>query len=90
MVIGGLSSQVTRRTERRVPFLGRVPVLGILFRSRQSEIQKTHLMIFVSPTVVDLREMTPSAANALDFWRNGSWKNEEAIGDEMRLMQNER
>ena len=90
LVIGGLSSQVTRRTERRVPILGRVPVLGILFRSRRSEIQKTHLLIFVLPTVVDLRAMTPSAANALDFWRNGSWNNEEAIADEMRLMQTER
>ncbi len=90
MVIGGLSSQVTRRTERRVPILGRIPIVGILFRGRQSEIQKTHLMIFVSPTIVDLREMTPSAANALDFWRNGSWNNEEAIADEMRLMQTER
>jgi len=90
MVIGGLSSQVTRRTERRVPILGRIPIVGILFRGRQSEIQKTHLMIFVSPTIVDLREMTPSAANALDFWRNGSWNNEEAIADEMRLMRTER
>jgi len=90
MVIGGLSSQVTRRTERRVPILGRIPIVGILFRGRQSEIQKTHLMIFVSPTIVDLREMTPSAANALDFWRNGSWSNEEAIAEEMRLMQTER
>ncbi len=90
LVIGGLSSQVTRRTERRVPILGRIPIVGILFRGRQSEIQKTHLMIFVAPTVVDLREMTPSAANALDFWRNGSWTNEEAIADEMRLMETER
>ncbi len=90
MVIGGLSSQVTRRTERRVPILGRIPIVGILFRGRQSEIQKTHLMIFVSPTIVDLREMTASAANALDFWRNGSWNNEEAIADEMRLMRTER
>ena len=90
LVIGGLSSQVTRRTERRVPILGRIPVVGILFRGRQSEIQKTHLMIFVLPTVVDLRDMTPAATNALDFWRNGSWNNEQAIADEMRLMRSER
>ena len=90
LVIGGLSSQVTRRTERRVPILGRIPIVGILFRGRQSEIQKTHLMIFVAPTIVDLREMSPSATNALDFWRNGSWSNEQAIAEEMRLMQTER
>lgn len=90
LVIGGLSSQVTRRTERRVPLLGRIPILGIPFRSRKSEVQNTHLMIFVAPTVVDLREMTPAALNALDFWRNGSWNNEEAISEEIRQMQSER
>ena len=90
LVIGGLSSRVTRRTERRGPILGKIPVVGILFRGRQSEIHKTHLMIFVSPTVVDLREMTPAAVSALDFWKNGSWTNESAIADEMRLMETER
>ncbi len=90
LVIGGLSSQVTRRSERRVPILGRIPVVGMLFRGRRSEIQKTHLMIFVAPTVVDLREMTPGAANALDFWRNGSWQHEQEIADEMLQMQSER
>lgn len=90
LVIGGLSSQVTRHSERRVPILGRIPVLGILFRGRRSEIQKTHLMIFVLPTVVDLREMTPAATSALDFWRNGSWNYEQEIADEMQQMQSER
>ena len=74
----------------RVPLLGRIPVVGMLFRGRRSEVQKTHLLIFVSPTVVDLREMTPAAFNALDFWKNGSWTNEQAIADEMQLMQTER
>ena len=90
LVIGGLSSRVTRHSERRVPILGKIPILGFPFRARRSEIQITHLMIFVSPTVVDLREMTPVAMNALDFWKNGSWREEEAIEDEVRQMQTER
>ena len=90
LVIGGLSSQVTRRTERRVPLLGRIPILGIPFRARQSEILNTHLMIFVAPTIVDLRQMSPAAFNALDFWKNGSWNNQKEISEEIRQMQSER
>ncbi len=90
LVIGGLSSRVTRRTERRVPVLGRVPILGIPFRGRRSEVQNVQLLIFVAPTVIDLRQMTPSAQTALDFWRNGSWQNEDAIRSEIDLLQTER
>lgn len=90
LVIGGLSSRVTRRSERRVPLLGKIPILGFAFRSRRSEIQSTHLMIFVLPTVVDLREMTPVARDALDFWKNGSWRNQEDIEKEIVQMQTER
>ncbi len=90
LVIGGLSSRVTRRTERRVPVLGKIPLLGIPFRGRRSEIQNVQLLIFVAPTVVDLRQMSPSANSALDFWKNGSWQNESTIQDEIDLMRTER
>jgi len=90
LVIGGLSSRVTRRTERRVPFLGKVPVVGIAFRGRRSEVQNIHLLIFVSPTVVDLRKLTPSSQTALDFWKNGTWQSQPTIETEIDLMKTER
>lgn len=89
LVIGGLSSRVILKSERRVPFLGKVPILGILFRSRQSDIRNTHLMIFVAPTIVDLRKMTPGAVDALTFWRQGTWDNEALINDEIDVLENE-
>ncbi len=90
LVIGGLSSRVTRRTERRVPILGKVPILGIPFRGRRSEVQNVHLLIFVAPTVVDLRKLTPSSQTALDFWKNGNWQNQSTLETEIDLMQKER
>ena len=54
LVIGGLSSHVTRSSERRVPLLGKIPVPGTLFRDRSDEVMTTNLMIFVGQTVVDL------------------------------------
>ena len=90
IVIGGLSSRVLRKTERRVPILGRVPVLGVPFRSRSSEADIRTLLIFVSPTVVDLRNLTDEAYSALNFWKNrgSGWDNQERIEREIEAMEN--
>lgn len=89
LVIGGLSSRVILNSERRVPILGKIPILGFPFRSRQSDIRNTHLMIFVAPTVIDLRKMTPGAVNALTFWQQGTWDNEGLINEEIDILENE-
>jgi Flp pilus assembly secretin CpaC len=86
LVIGGLSSRTDRQTERRVPVLGRIPLLGMAFRGRQSETTTRTLFIFVTPTIVDLRELKPSAVNALDFWHRGEWKNRDRIERELDAM----
>lgn len=52
LVIGGLSSEELSETEQRVPGLGRIPVLGNLFKYRSSSKQKRHLLVFLKPTIV--------------------------------------
>ena len=89
LVIGGLSSRLVRKSERRVPILGRIPLLGIPFRSRQSDVSNTHLLIFVAPTIVDLRKMTPAATSALRFWQESGWRNVERIEQEVRSLEDE-
>ncbi len=51
-VLGGLikDQEVTRET--KVPLLGDIPVLGWLFRSSDSDIQKLNLMVFLSPKII--------------------------------------
>ncbi len=83
LVIGGLSSRVVRRTERRVPVVGAVPLLGMPFRGRNSEADINHLLIFVSPTVVDLNKPSETTVSALDFWRREKWQHEKEINDEV-------
>ncbi|GMV94574.1 MAG: hypothetical protein AMXMBFR82_43520 [Candidatus Hydrogenedentota bacterium] len=89
LVIGGLSSRVIRKTEKRVPIVGRLPVLGIPFRGRDNDILNSHLLIFVSPTVVNLREMNPPMEDALDFWRGSEWRNRDKLQQEAELMDEE-
>lgn len=89
LVIGGLSSRTIRKTERGVPVVSKVPLVGIPFRGRKSEANISHLLIFVSPTTVDLRNLKPEAISALDFWREGRWQNRSRIDKEVKAMEDE-
>jgi general secretion pathway protein D len=52
VVLGGLVRNADNRTEQRVPYLGRIPVLGNLFRTRHRDTDKTNLMVFIRPKVL--------------------------------------
>lgn len=52
IVIAGLTREDERESERRVPFLGAIPVLGWLFRRTEMVSERTDVLIFVTPTVV--------------------------------------
>lgn len=55
-VIGGLLSDDERRTIEKVPLLGDIPGLGVLFRSKSKQRTKTNLMIFIRPTIIRTAE----------------------------------
>lgn len=52
LVIGGLRSKSTRETVRRVPVLGKIPVLGFFFRSTDTSMTETELRIYITPTIL--------------------------------------
>lgn len=91
LVIGGLNSRVVRKSERNLPVIGAVPILGIPFRARKSEVTFSHLLIFVTPTVVDLRDMSAESESALEFWRtrSGDYQHAGRIEQEVLVMQDE-
>lgn len=51
-VIGGLLDDNERRTIEKVPFLGDIPGLGQLFRSKGKARSKTNLVVFIRPTIL--------------------------------------
>jgi type II secretory pathway component GspD/PulD (secretin) len=89
LVVGGLSSRNIFKTERRIPLVGKLPVLGAPFRGRRVEARNSHLLIFLSPTIVDLRNLRPEAISALNFWREEKWKNLDRIEQEIEIMEDE-
>lgn len=82
-VIGGLSTRLVRKVERRVPYIGEIPILGMAFRGRQNQATTNTLFIFLTPTIVDLRSLERSRIDALDFWRDSEWRNRERIETEV-------
>ena len=52
MVIGGLLNDDERRTIEKIPFLGDLPVIGNLFKSKSRARSKTNLVVFIRPTVL--------------------------------------
>ncbi len=51
-IIGGLISEETGETERRIPVLGKLPVVGAAFRSKANLRARTELVIFLTPRLV--------------------------------------
>ena len=52
VIIGGLMQDNKVETERKVPFLGDIPILGSLFKRTVKKDTKTELLIFLTPFIV--------------------------------------
>jgi general secretion pathway protein D len=53
IVIGGLIEKIIDDTSYKVPFLGDIPILGWLFRSKSRTGDKTNLFIFLTPHIIE-------------------------------------
>jgi general secretion pathway protein D len=56
IVLGGLIQDDINNTNNRVPVLGKIPLLGALFRSTSKERTKTNLLVFLRPTILQNTE----------------------------------
>jgi type IV pilus assembly protein PilQ len=52
-IIGGIFQTTEREDEVKVPLLGDIPLLGALFRHKSKLKDKTELLVFLTPTVLD-------------------------------------
>ena len=67
IILGGLMRDKETQGESRVPVLGSIPGLGMLFRNRTTSTEKQNLMVFLRPTVLknqaDIAEATERKFN---------------------------
>jgi type II secretory pathway component GspD/PulD (secretin) len=52
VVIGGLINDRYERTDKKIPLLGDIPILGLAFRQKSESMAKTELLIVLRPHVV--------------------------------------
>jgi general secretion pathway protein D len=71
LVLGGLIEDRLTESEQRVPGLGRIPLLGNLFRVRNSKKTKSNLMVFIRPRVLRTAEQAAIETNSkYNYLRN--------------------
>jgi len=64
VVLGGLISDNATKSEQRIPWLGSVPYLGALFRTRDHSRTRNNLMIFIRPKILRTPEQTAIESGA--------------------------
>jgi type IV pilus assembly protein PilQ len=55
VVIGGIFTQTEQDNVTKVPFLGDIPYVGNLFKTRSRSTAKTELLVFITPKVINDR-----------------------------------
>jgi len=59
VVLGGLIEDNSVKGENRVPYLGNIPILGLLFKTRNATSTKNNLIMFIRPKI--LRDQAQAA-----------------------------
>lgn len=52
VVLGGLMEDIVTHQKSKVPILGDIPLIGLLFQSRTSANSKSNLLVFITPHVI--------------------------------------
>ncbi|EKA5636749.1 type II secretion system secretin GspD [Vibrio navarrensis] len=52
LVLGGLIDERALESESKVPLLGDIPIIGHLFKSTSTQVEKKNLMVFIKPTII--------------------------------------
>ena len=51
--LGGMTKDKLTVSETKVPFLGDIPLIGLLFKTSRPDVEKSDIQILVSPHIVD-------------------------------------
>jgi len=96
-ILGGLKTERTSYEDKKVPFLGDLPLIDFLFKQRNDSIRKETLLIFVTPTIIqpsgvnadnlrsELDSIREREREALEDLRRKAAADELKRGEEMRM-----
>jgi len=64
-VIGGIYTRTTSDTYNEVPFFARIPLLGRLFREHRGQDNRSELLVFITPRIINRDESVVQAGGVL-------------------------
>ena len=70
LIIGGLMKDTLVEHDDRIPFFSDIPVLGKLFSAKGSSKEKTELVVFITPHIIEGDTTTKDAKFYLKDWEN--------------------
>lgn len=83
VVLGGLISNNQQETISKVPFLGDIPGLGWLFKTKRTQTRKTNLLVFITPRIIrdasDLASVTRRSREDMESFKQGLFQPEATL-----------
>ncbi len=83
VVIGGLIRDDKETTVKKVPLLGDLPLIGGLFRVDRDRVQKTNLLLFITPRVLKTQE---ALEQITELKKQQTLQSERNIEDELSFL----
>ncbi len=83
VVLGGLIEDNSVKGENRVPYLGNIPIIGLLFKTRNATSTKNNLIMFIRPKI--LRDQS-QAAYETDLKYNYLMDQEKRINSQKEML----
>jgi len=69
LILGGLMKDTVTEYNDKVPLLGDIPILGKLFSTKGKSKEKTELVIFITPHIIDPGKSTKEAELYAKEWK---------------------
>jgi len=70
IIIGGLMKDTLVDHREKVPFIGDIPLIGKLFSAKGKSKEKTELVIFLTPHIIEGENTTEEAQKYMADWEN--------------------
>ncbi len=80
IVVGGIIRKKQKQVESKLPILGDIPLLGRLFKSTETAIEDTEIVIIITPHIVDIKnpdDLEKLKEKADDWQSNGTTEKEK-------------
>ncbi len=84
IVVGGIIRKKQKQVENKLPILGDIPLLGRLFKSTETAVEDTEIVIIITPHIVDIKnpDDLEKLKEQADNWQSNGTIQKETQTDE--------